>query len=62
YNVLPRVADMYFGVGGWTTLNENGDRKYPTYNLYQVVKENGKIDWKIIGFYDGVTDSITWSK
>ncbi|MEM3807002.1 MAG: ABC transporter substrate-binding protein [Nitrososphaerota archaeon] len=62
YNALPKVADMYFGVGGWTTLNENGDRKYPTYNLYQVVKENGKIDWKIIGFYDGVTDSITWSK
>jgi branched-chain amino acid transport system substrate-binding protein len=62
YRILPKVADMYFGVSGWTELNENGDRKYPTYNIYQVVKENGKIDWKIIGFYDGVTDKISWTK
>jgi branched-chain amino acid transport system substrate-binding protein len=60
--VLPKVADSYFGVGGWTALNEAGDRKYPTYNLYQIVKENGNIKWKTIGFYDGVTDSISWTK
>jgi len=60
--ILPKVAENYFGVSGWTILNEAGDRKYPTYNIYQVVKEDGKIMWKIIGFYDGVTDTITWKK
>jgi len=61
WKILPKVADSYYGVSGWTTLNEAGDRKYPTYNIYQVVKEGGENKWKTIGFYDGVTDSIKWS-
>jgi branched-chain amino acid transport system substrate-binding protein len=59
HKILPKVADSYYGVGGWTALNEAGDRKYPTYNIYQIVKD-GEIKWKTIGFYDGVTDSIQW--
>jgi branched-chain amino acid transport system substrate-binding protein len=60
--ILPSIASSYFGATGWTELNENGDRKYPTYNIYRIVKEGGQAEWKTIGFYDGVTDTITWFK
>jgi len=60
--IVPTIADSYFGATGWTELNENGDRKYPTYNIYRIVKEGGEAKWKTVGFYDGISDSITWAK
>jgi branched-chain amino acid transport system substrate-binding protein len=57
--ILPTVADMYYGVSGWTELNPH-DRKYPTYDIFQVANVAGTNQWKTIGFYDGVTDTIRW--
>jgi branched-chain amino acid transport system substrate-binding protein len=57
---LPRVAENYYGASGWCALNEAGDRKYPTYEIAEVVLEENVPKWKPIGFYDAITDTIKW--
>ena len=44
--VLPRVADLYFGATGWTRLNEAGDRKYGDYDFWAIREVNGALAWK----------------
>jgi branched-chain amino acid transport system substrate-binding protein len=58
--VLPTVADSYFGATGWTVLNEYGDRAAGDYDIYTINVVNGKTQWSIIGHYSGTTDSVTW--
>ena len=58
--VLPDVAEAYFGATGWCKLNEAGDRAATNYDIWAVVEEAGKIDWKKVGVYDLLTEKITW--
>jgi len=57
---LPKIAENYFGVSGWCALNDAGDRKYPSYEISEVVLEGGTPKWKAIAFYDATSDTIQW--
>lgn len=48
---LMHRAQFYHGSTGWTVLDENGDRKYGNYDLWQVKKEKGQYSWKTVGVY-----------
>ncbi|MDD4249712.1 MAG: amino acid ABC transporter substrate-binding protein, partial [Methanosarcina sp.] len=43
------ITDTYFGINGWTKLNENGDRKYWDYDIWTVAEENGSYKWELYG-------------
>ncbi len=43
------LTDTYFGISGWTKLNENGDRKYWDYDIWTVAEENGSYKWELYG-------------
>jgi branched-chain amino acid transport system substrate-binding protein len=59
--VLPQIADSFFGLSGWTKLNEAGDRAYGTFTISQVqTLQNGTAIWKDLGIYDGTSGIITW--
>ncbi|MEM3828018.1 MAG: ABC transporter substrate-binding protein [Conexivisphaerales archaeon] len=58
--VLPKVAERYFGASGLCTLNANGDRDVMDYEIWAVVKEDGNYVWKVVGYYNSITDAITW--
>jgi branched-chain amino acid transport system substrate-binding protein len=60
-NILPSVADNYFGASGWTKLNEAGDRAFADYVVYKVVTEGGTAKWVAAGIYSLATDSFTGS-
>ena len=57
--ILPDVASRYFGVSGWTILDENGDRAGGDYGIWSVVEVDGKYEWKLTGIYSLATDSVT---
>jgi branched-chain amino acid transport system substrate-binding protein len=57
---LPKVAETYFGASGLCALNENGDREVMDYDIWAVVKEKGTYVWKAVGYYNSITDTITW--
>lgn len=40
------LTGTYYGVSGWTILNENGDRKYWDYDIWKVTEENGSYQWE----------------
>ncbi len=56
-NVLPRVAETYFGLTGWCKLNENGDRGVGDYAIWTL----NATRWFVIAHYSGTTDAITWT-
>ncbi|RLE49759.1 MAG: hypothetical protein DRJ31_03725 [Candidatus Methanomethylicota archaeon] len=58
--VLPKVADNYFGVSGWTKLNEAGDRAYGDYAITAVKLINGTYTWVDVGSYSAATGAVTW--
>jgi len=58
--VAPYVADNYFGVSGWTELDELGDRTGLDINFYGVVETDGKYEWKVVARYSAATGTITW--
>ncbi len=60
--VLPKVANRYFGVSGWTKLDENGDRAGGDYGIAAIKIVNGKPQWVTVGVYTFTTDSVTWFK
>jgi branched-chain amino acid transport system substrate-binding protein len=43
------LTDTYFGISGWTLLNENGDRKYWNYDIWTVTEEDGSYQWELYG-------------
>jgi len=61
--VIPVQADFcynYFGASGWTKLDENDDRGALDYNLYAITDVDGVIDWRHVGVYNVISDSVTW--
>jgi hypothetical protein len=58
--VFPSVANNYFGLIGWTHLQDSGDIAPTGYFIYEVQTVNGTPTWVKAGSYDFGTDSITW--
>jgi len=57
---IPEVAGRYFGVSGWTLLNENGDRGGGDYIIMKVVKTADGYKWVSAGIYNFASDSVTF--
>jgi len=58
--VLPTVTRLLFGASGWVDLDEAGDRKQGDYDIWQIAEISpGKYDWKPIGIWVTLTDSVT---
>ncbi len=58
--VLPEVASRYFGVSGWTALDENGDRAFGDYIIVGIFSADGGFKWREVGFYLSSSDTIQW--
>ena len=60
--VLPIVAEQYWGACGWTKLNECGDRAESSYELWTVALNvtSGLPAWYRAAVYDSGSRSLTW--
>lgn len=58
---LPTVANNYYGVSGWTKLNELGDREALDINLWAVRTVDGEPKWVKVGYYSAATGEVSWS-
>ena len=59
--VLPTVAEAFFGASGWIQLDKYGDRGPTNYDIWQITEiATDTYDWKTIGMYDITTDSLVW--
>jgi len=60
--VLPMVAEQYWGACGWTKLNENGDRAEASYELWTVSLNatSGLPVWARAAIYDSGSRALTW--
>jgi branched-chain amino acid transport system substrate-binding protein len=56
--VLPEIANDYFGVTGWTKLNEAGDRAFANYFVWTVVSQAGEYKWSLVGIYDTTSNKL----
>ena len=60
-DIVPLVAENFFGVTGWTKLDETGDREAATYNMEFVVETSeGVYEWVSAGQIDVLSGTITW--
>jgi branched-chain amino acid transport system substrate-binding protein len=62
-DVLPTVAEQYFGACGWTKLNEDGDRAESNYELWtvQLNATSGLPAWYIAATYDSASGQMSWT-
>jgi len=60
--ILPQVAGSYFGAIGNIVLNENGDLAMADYSLWRPVKVDDKVEWREVGIYYSLTDSVEWKE
>ncbi|MEM4491237.1 MAG: ABC transporter substrate-binding protein [Sulfolobales archaeon] len=58
--ILPMVLERYLGASGYIVLDENGDRSVGDYDIWAIVKVDAVYEWKIIGIYKGLTETIEW--
>ncbi|RLI42073.1 hypothetical protein DRO64_06740, partial [Candidatus Bathyarchaeota archaeon] len=59
--VLPTVTATMFGASGWIELDEAGDRKAGDYDIWASTEVSpGNYEWKRIGMWVYMTDSVTW--
>ncbi len=56
--VLPSVANNYFGVSGWTSMNSLGDRVNTDYAYWNVQMVSGNATWVPVGLYSGGTVNL----
>ncbi|HRY33837.1 MAG TPA: penicillin-binding protein activator [Bacteroidales bacterium] len=57
-DIFTRTAANYFGVTGWTSLNEAGDRKYAVYDFWGMRLFLNEFTWRRIGTYDNLTAKL----
>lgn len=57
-NVLPLVAQHYYGVTGYIPLDENGDRAYGDYGIFEVRRTSKGLQWVMTAIYDVVNDRL----
>ena len=48
---LENLTQYYNGITGRTTLDENGDRKFASFNFWGIEQSAGDFDWKSFGSY-----------
>ena len=59
--VLPTVAEQYFGACGWTKLNEYGDRAESNYDLWTMeLNATGQPEWIVAATFDSATGKLSW--
>lgn len=60
--VLPTVAEQYWGACGWTKLNEAGDRAESNYELWTVRlnETSGLPAWYVAASYSSASGALTW--
>ena len=59
--VLPTVAEQYFGACGWTKLNEYGDRAESNYELWTIeLNATGYPEWMIAATFDSASGALSW--
>ena len=58
--VIPDVADRYYGYTGWCRLNEAGDRFTRDFDIWGYGYIDGEPSIKKYGFYDSTTGTVTW--
>lgn len=46
---IDTITDTYYGISGWTILNENGDREYWNYDIWTVTEDDGNYQWELYG-------------
>lgn len=49
--VLTQIAASYQGATGLTELNEAGDRRFTTYDIWAIRETNGTFNWERVGKY-----------
>jgi len=62
--VLPTVADSYYGVTGWTLLTPGHDRQGGDFQIWVVANPPGNpmgLTWYLAGIWSGQTDSVSWN-
>lgn len=60
--VLPTVAEQYYGACGWTKLNEYGDRAESNYELWTVeLNATGSPEWIVAATYDSAAGKLSWN-
>jgi branched-chain amino acid transport system substrate-binding protein len=55
---VPRTAEHYFGVSGWTALNPAGDRNAADYDFWALVDHDGGLQWQRTAHYQGAADRL----
>ncbi len=58
--ILPVLLEKYLGASGYIKLDENGDRAVGDYDIWAVVRVKDKYEWRVVGLYKGVTETIEW--
>lgn len=59
--VLPTVAEHYFGACGWTKLNEYGDRAESNYELWTMeLNATGLPEWVVAATFDSASGKLSW--
>lgn len=48
---VQQTANSYYGVTGWITLNEAGDRKFGDYDFWAVQEDDGVFQWERVAKY-----------
>ncbi len=46
---MDTITETYYGISGWTILNENGDREYWNYDIWTVTEADGSYQWELYG-------------
>lgn len=60
--VLPYVANAFYGVTGWMALQPSGDRVPANgYDIWKVVLQNNTPTWILAGHWDQTSDKVTWA-
>jgi branched-chain amino acid transport system substrate-binding protein len=55
-----KVADLYFGVTGPTSFDQNGDRMMIIYDIWQILRPEEAYSWVKVGQYEGASNTIRW--
>jgi branched-chain amino acid transport system substrate-binding protein len=55
---VPRTAEHYFGVSGWTALNPAGDRDAADYDFWALADQDGSLVWQRSAHYQGASDHL----
>ena len=59
--ILPSIADNYYGVSGWTLLNSNGDRAASDYLIYCITGPADNLQWTVCGSWSFSSDVVSWT-